>query len=84
MSLSSCDAAEAVADGIARGLSPEQVYAIRNFWNFNGSDELIADLEGKMPYHIALRGEKADPSLASRYHASQQGGNVVSEKITEA
>eukprot|EP00434_Breviolum_minutum_P012325 symbB.v1.2.010862.t1/scaffold716.1/size187362/15 len=84
VSLSSCDAAEAVADGMARGLSPEQVYALRNFWNFQGSDELIADLEGKLPYHIALRGETPDASLASRYHSSQQGGNPVSEKVFEA
>eukprot|EP00913_Durusdinium_trenchii_P030735 g28788.t1 len=87
------EAAEAVADGLERGLSPEQVYAIRDFWNFKGADELIEDLEGKIPYHVALRGEKADPSLASRYYASERGwslsavwevcGNVVSEKIAE-
>jgi len=82
-SLSSCTAAEAVADGLERGMTAEQVFAIRQVWNFEGSEQILADWEEKKPYRVALRSDKGDPTLASRYKSDEAGGNIVREKIAQ-
>ncbi|CAJ1462025.1 unnamed protein product [Effrenium voratum] len=82
MSLSSCDDATAAADGMHRGLDVEQVQAIREFWNFAGAEELVAEYAEKRPYH-AQRFEEGDPSLAARYLCTPSAGNEVKEKVSE-
>lgn len=84
VSLSSCTAAEAMADGLERGLDPEQVLAIREFWNFQGAETELEDYEERKPYKVALRADRGDPSLSSRYKSDAAGGNIVTEKVMQA
>jgi len=65
------------------GLTVQQVQAIQEFWQFQGSEEIVQDLKPIKNYHQAMRDEKVDTSLASKYGADGQGGNKVVCNVTE-
>jgi len=65
------------------GLTVQQVKAMQEFWQFQGSEQILQDLKPIKNYHQAMRDEKVDTSLASKYGADGQGGNKVVCNVTE-
>lgn len=69
---------------LQRGLSMEQITAIKEFWDFKGSDDMLEDLKPVRPYYRAVRNEKVDTSLAASYKSDDQAGNIVTCDVTES
>lgn len=73
-----------IEEQLQRGLSMEQIKAIREFWDFKGSDDMLEDWKPVRPYYRAVRDEKVDTSLAAGYKSDEQAGNIVTCDVTES
>eukprot|EP00931_Biecheleriopsis_adriatica_P027762 TRINITY_DN16635_c0_g1_i1.p1 TRINITY_DN16635_c0_g1~~TRINITY_DN16635_c0_g1_i1.p1 ORF type:complete len:2753 (+),score=429.40 TRINITY_DN16635_c0_g1_i1:119-8377(+) len=73
----------AQAEADARGITLEQLMAMKEIWDFQGADELLAPWNPVMSYHQAMKLERVDTSLAGKYLSDDHAGNRVVESVVK-